>query len=79
MQILWARVLEAMAGVGADVVMPSREDGIACDESTDIEVGPAGEVSYPKDIVGTASFLASDDSDYMTGQMIHIDGGWCIQ
>lgn len=36
-------------------------------------------VSYPKDIIGTASFLASDDSDYMTGQMIHIDGGWCIQ
>ncbi len=33
-------------------------------------------VSYPKDIVGTASFLASDDSDYMTGQMISIDGGW---
>jgi NAD(P)-dependent dehydrogenase (short-subunit alcohol dehydrogenase family) len=21
----------------------------------------------------------ADDSDYMTGQMIHIDGGWCIQ
>ncbi|MFK8079131.1 MAG: SDR family NAD(P)-dependent oxidoreductase [Granulosicoccus sp.] len=36
-------------------------------------------VSYPEDITGTASFLASDDSDYMTGQMIHIDGGWCIQ
>jgi NAD(P)-dependent dehydrogenase (short-subunit alcohol dehydrogenase family) len=36
-------------------------------------------VSYPDDIVGTASFLASPDSDYMTGQMIHIDGGWCIQ
>jgi NAD(P)-dependent dehydrogenase (short-subunit alcohol dehydrogenase family) len=36
-------------------------------------------VSYPSDITGTASFLASDDSDYMTGQMIHIDGGWCIQ
>src|SRR6056297_1552781 len=33
-------------------------------------------VSYPKDITGTASFLASDDSDYMTGQMISIDGGW---
>lgn len=36
-------------------------------------------VSYPKDIKGTAAFLASSDSDYMTGQMIHIDGGWCIQ
>ena len=33
-------------------------------------------VSYPKDIIGTASFLASNDSDYMTGQMISIDGGW---
>jgi NAD(P)-dependent dehydrogenase (short-subunit alcohol dehydrogenase family) len=36
-------------------------------------------VSYPEDVVGTAAFLASPDSDYMTGQMIHIDGGWCIQ
>lgn len=36
-------------------------------------------VSYPDDITGTASFLASGDSDYMTGQMIHVDGGWCIQ
>jgi meso-butanediol dehydrogenase/(S,S)-butanediol dehydrogenase/diacetyl reductase len=36
-------------------------------------------ISYPDDITGTASFLASKDSDYMTGQMIHIDGGWCIQ
>ena len=33
-------------------------------------------VSYPDDITGTASFLASDDSDFMTGQMISIDGGW---
>ncbi|MEQ8365161.1 MAG: SDR family oxidoreductase [Roseicyclus sp.] len=36
-------------------------------------------VSYPDDVMGTAAFLASHDSDYMTGQMIHIDGGWCIQ
>ena len=33
-------------------------------------------VSYPDDITGTASFLASHDSDYMTGQMLSIDGGW---
>ncbi len=36
-------------------------------------------VSYPDDVKGTAAFLASPESDYMTGQMIHIDGGWCIQ
>ncbi|MEL7300553.1 MAG: SDR family oxidoreductase [Pseudomonadota bacterium] len=33
-------------------------------------------VSYPKDITGTAAFLVSSDSDYMTGQMISVDGGW---
>ena len=35
--------------------------------------------SYPEDVVGTASFLASSDSDYMTGQLIMIDGGMVIQ
>ena len=35
--------------------------------------------SYPADVVGTASFLASADSDYMTGQLIMIDGGMVIQ
>lgn len=35
--------------------------------------------SYPEDIVGTASFLASADSDYMTGQLLMIDGGMVIQ
>lgn len=36
---------------------------------------PLGRYSYPEDIVGTASFLASSDSDYMTGQLLQIDGG----
>lgn len=35
--------------------------------------------SYPEDVIGTASFLASHDSDYMTGQLIMIDGGMVIQ
>ncbi len=35
--------------------------------------------SYPDDIVGTASFLASSESDYMTGQLLMIDGGMVIQ
>lgn len=36
---------------------------------------PLGRYSYPGDIVGTASFLASSESDYMTGQLLQIDGG----
>ena len=35
-----------------------------------------GRVATPADITGTTTFLASKDSDYMTGQMISIDGGW---
>ncbi|MCH9852568.1 MAG: SDR family oxidoreductase [Alphaproteobacteria bacterium] len=35
--------------------------------------------SYPEDIVGTASFLASSESDYMTGQLLMIDGGMILQ
>ncbi len=32
-------------------------------------------VQYPEDIVGTVIFLASEDSAFITGQMIVVDGG----
>ncbi len=35
--------------------------------------------SYPDDVVGTAAFLASSESDYMTGQLFMIDGGMIMQ
>jgi len=35
--------------------------------------------SFPKDVVGTATFLAAPDSDYMTGQLLMIDGGMIMQ
>ena len=35
--------------------------------------------SSPDDVVGTAAFLASHESDYMTGQLLMIDGGMVIQ
>jgi meso-butanediol dehydrogenase/(S,S)-butanediol dehydrogenase/diacetyl reductase len=37
-----------------------------------------GRVSTPDDIVGLAAFLASHDSDYITGQSIHVDGGMVL-
>jgi meso-butanediol dehydrogenase / (S,S)-butanediol dehydrogenase / diacetyl reductase len=37
-----------------------------------------GRPAQPSDIVGTALFLASSDSDYMTGQIIMIDGGMVL-
>ncbi len=36
---------------------------------------PLGYVSQPEDLAGTAVFLAGSDSDYMTGQIVTVDGG----
>ena len=36
---------------------------------------PLGRMGTPKDIAGAALFLASELSDYMTGQILHVAGG----
>jgi NAD(P)-dependent dehydrogenase (short-subunit alcohol dehydrogenase family) len=37
---------------------------------------PAGDMGSPEDIAGTAVYLASDASNYVTGQVIAVDGGF---
>ncbi len=37
---------------------------------------PMGRVGEPRDIANTALFLASDESSYMTGEILHPDGGF---
>lgn len=37
-----------------------------------------GRPATPEDLVGTAMFLASSDSDYLTGQVIMADGGMVL-
>jgi len=39
---------------------------------------PMGRLGTPTDIAGVALFLASDLSDYITGQTIFIEGGRLI-
>ena len=36
---------------------------------------PLGRLGKPEDVAGIASFLASDDSDYITGTTVFVDGG----
>ena len=36
---------------------------------------PLGKMGKPEDVAKLAGFLASDDAGYITGQIIHVDGG----
>jgi 2-keto-3-deoxy-L-fuconate dehydrogenase len=37
---------------------------------------PMGRIGTPEEIAALAVYLASDESAFMTGQAISIDGGW---
>ena len=37
-----------------------------------------GREQYAEDLVGTAVFLLGEQSDFVSGQMISVDGGACF-
>lgn len=68
---MWAQVDQDLMAIGA-----AERPGQAMEEfSSEIL---KGRVAKPQDITGTTTFLAARDSDYMTGQIVMIDGGMTL-
>ncbi|MFZ7090023.1 SDR family NAD(P)-dependent oxidoreductase [Primorskyibacter sp. 2E233] len=68
---MWEQVDQDLMKIGA-----AERPGQAMEEfSSEIL---RGRVATPGDITGTTTFLASPDSDYMTGQIVMIDGGMTL-
>jgi NAD(P)-dependent dehydrogenase (short-subunit alcohol dehydrogenase family) len=57
----------------ASIEMPGKPEGMGEMIATQTAMG---RIEEPEDLVGAAVFLASDDSDFITGQLINVDGGW---
>lgn len=43
-----------------------------------LQMIPMGKIGQPEDIAQMVVFLAGSGSDYITGQVIHVDGGMCM-
>ena len=80
----WARSLAsnvAKSGQRVNVIAPGAIDtDILSSDSKEkrrlreIEI-PMGRVGNPREIASVVSFLTSEDSSYITGAIIHVNGG----
>jgi 3-oxoacyl-[acyl-carrier protein] reductase len=65
---------------GATVTEGARAAGLVGDggdyEKSLLAMTPLGRVGQPSDIAASAVFLASDDSNWLTGEIISASGGW---
>jgi meso-butanediol dehydrogenase/(S,S)-butanediol dehydrogenase/diacetyl reductase len=70
---LWEQLDKDLVAIGK-----FEEEGQSMDQLADSMI-LMKRYSYPEDVVGSAAFLASAESDYMTGQLFMIDGGMVMQ
>jgi 3-oxoacyl-[acyl-carrier protein] reductase len=73
----------ASYGINANAIAPGPTDtgGLRSllsedDVSERIRRIPLGRFGFPRDIAKAALFLASEDSNYITGHILHVDGGF---
>ena len=75
----WAKYNINVNAIGPGYIATDLTAGLQADEDFNrwvLSKTPFGRWGRPKDIAGTAVFLASAASDFVTGQIVYVDGGW---
>jgi gluconate 5-dehydrogenase len=74
----WARHNIQVNGIGPGYFLTEMTGKLAEDPKFDAWLRartPAGRWGDPRELVGTAIFLAAPASDFVNGQIIYVDGG----
>ena len=60
------------------ILTPMTADRLASLEQQQQTLGkiPLGRIGEPKDIANIVTFIASEEAAYISGALIHVDGGW---
>lgn len=66
-------------GIGPGYILTDMNEALINDQAFDTWVknsNPAKRWGKTEELIGTAIFLSSPASDYISGQIIYVDGGW---
>jgi len=73
---------EAKNGITVNVVNPSSidEKDLSLDEARRMRDArfPIGRPPTVEDVAGAVSFFASEEAEYVTGQVVNVSGGWML-
>jgi gluconate 5-dehydrogenase len=78
MAVEWARHNIQVNGLGPGYMRTAMTDPLTMDPTLDRYISnrtPAGRWGEPRELVGTALFLASAASTFVNGQVVYVDGG----
>jgi 2-deoxy-D-gluconate 3-dehydrogenase len=65
--------------IETDMTAPVRSEEMKSMNDEIVSRTPAGRWGQPDEVAGTAIFLASQASDFVTGETIRVDGGYAIR
>lgn len=75
----WAKYNINVNAIGPGYIATDLTEPLRSDEDFNewvLSKTPLGRWGQPEDLVGTAVLLASKAGDFITGQIIYVDGGW---